>query len=77
MEPPPYIVSAPGKDSRKATPGVKVITLLTDFGLKDPYVGIMKGVIHTIAGAHVAPSTVKPSESPPLAHFVSYGLLLV
>jgi S-adenosyl-L-methionine hydrolase (adenosine-forming) len=47
MEPPPYIVSAPGKDSR-TTPGVKVITLLTDFGLKDPYVGIMKGVILSI-----------------------------
>jgi S-adenosyl-L-methionine hydrolase (adenosine-forming) len=47
MEPPPYIVSAPGKDSR-TIPGVKVITLLTDFGLKDPYVGIMKGVILSI-----------------------------
>jgi S-adenosylmethionine hydrolase len=47
MEPPPYIVSTPGGDSR-ATPGVKVITLLTDFGLKDPYVGIMKGVILSI-----------------------------
>jgi S-adenosyl-L-methionine hydrolase (adenosine-forming) len=47
MEPPPYIVSAPGKNSR-TTPGVKVITLLTDFGLKDPYVGIMKGVILSI-----------------------------
>jgi hypothetical protein len=47
MEPPPYIVSAPGNDSR-TTPGVKVITILTDFGLKDPYVGIMKGVILSI-----------------------------
>ena len=47
MEPPPYIVSAHGKDSR-TTPGVKVITLLTDFGLKDPYVGIMKGVMLSI-----------------------------
>jgi S-adenosyl-L-methionine hydrolase (adenosine-forming) len=47
MEPPPYIVSAPGKDFR-TNPGVKVITLLTDFGLKDPYVGIMKGVILSI-----------------------------
>jgi S-adenosyl-L-methionine hydrolase (adenosine-forming) len=47
MEPPPYIISVPGKDSR-TTPGVKVITLLTDFGLKDPYVGIMKGVILSI-----------------------------
>jgi S-adenosyl-L-methionine hydrolase (adenosine-forming) len=47
MEPPPYIVSAPGKDSR-TNPDVKVITLLTDFGLKDPYVGIMKGVILSI-----------------------------
>jgi hypothetical protein len=27
---------------------VKAITLLTDFGLKDPYVGIMKGVILSI-----------------------------
>jgi S-adenosylmethionine hydrolase len=27
---------------------VKVITLLTDFGLKDPYVGVMKGVILSI-----------------------------
>ncbi|OIP68803.1 MAG: hypothetical protein AUK43_14710 [Oscillatoriales cyanobacterium CG2_30_40_61] len=26
----------------------KIITLLTDFGLKDSYVGIMKGVIHQI-----------------------------
>ncbi|MFQ3614292.1 MAG: SAM-dependent chlorinase/fluorinase [Cyanobacteriota bacterium] len=25
------------------------ISLLTDFGLQDPYVGIMKGVIHTLA----------------------------
>jgi len=47
MEPPPYMVTAPGKDSR-TTPGVKIITLLTDFGLKDPYVGIMKGVILSI-----------------------------
>jgi S-adenosyl-L-methionine hydrolase (adenosine-forming) len=47
MEPPPYMVSASGKDFR-TTPGVKVITLLTDFGLKDPYVGIMKGVILSI-----------------------------
>jgi S-adenosyl-L-methionine hydrolase (adenosine-forming) len=28
---------------------VKVVTLLTDFGLKDPYVGMMKGVILSIA----------------------------
>lgn len=28
---------------------MKTITLLTDFGLKDPYVGIMKGVILSIA----------------------------
>ena len=27
----------------------KPIVLLTDFGISDPYVGIMKGVIHTIA----------------------------
>ena len=27
---------------------MKIITLLTDFGLKDPYVGIMKGVILSI-----------------------------
>lgn len=27
---------------------MKTITLLTDFGLKDPYVGIMKGIILTI-----------------------------
>jgi S-adenosyl-L-methionine hydrolase (adenosine-forming) len=47
MEPPPYIVTALRKDSR-TTPGVKVITLLSDFGLKDPYVGIMKGVILSI-----------------------------
>src|SRR5512137_1181642 len=47
MEPPPYIVTAKGKDFR-TTPGVKIITLLTDFGLKDPYVGIMKGVILSI-----------------------------
>jgi len=26
----------------------RIITLLTDFGLKDPYVGIMKGVLLTI-----------------------------
>jgi S-adenosylmethionine hydrolase len=47
MEPPPYMVSAPRKDSR-TNPGMKAITLLTDFGLKDPYVGIMKGVILSI-----------------------------
>jgi S-adenosylmethionine hydrolase len=47
VEPPPYIFSAHGKDAG-TTPGVKVITLLTDFGLKDPYVGIMKGVILSI-----------------------------
>jgi S-adenosylmethionine hydrolase len=47
MEPPPYIFSAHGKDAG-TTPGAKVITLLTDFGLKDPYVGIMKGVILSI-----------------------------
>jgi hypothetical protein len=47
MEPPPYIFSAHGKDAG-TTPGVKIITLLTDFGLKDPYVGIMKGVILSI-----------------------------
>jgi S-adenosyl-L-methionine hydrolase (adenosine-forming) len=47
MEPPPYMVSASGKNSR-TTPNVKVITLLTDFGLQDPYVGIMKGVILSI-----------------------------
>ena len=41
------MVNTSGKDSR-TTPGVKVITLLTDFGLKDPYVGIMKGVILSI-----------------------------
>ncbi|MCX5798277.1 MAG: SAM-dependent chlorinase/fluorinase, partial [Proteobacteria bacterium] len=27
---------------------MKIITLLTDFGLKDPYAGIMKGVILSI-----------------------------
>jgi len=27
---------------------MKIITLLTDFGLKDAYVGIMKGVIFSI-----------------------------
>jgi S-adenosylmethionine hydrolase len=48
MEAAPYILSAHGKDSG-TTPGVKVITLLTDFGLKDPYVGIMKGVILSIS----------------------------
>jgi S-adenosylmethionine hydrolase len=48
MEPPPYIFSAHGKDAG-TTPGAKVITLLTDFGLKDPYVGIMKGVILSIS----------------------------
>jgi len=47
MEPPPYMISVSGKDSR-ANPGMKAITLLTDFGLKDPYVGIMKGVILSI-----------------------------
>jgi S-adenosyl-L-methionine hydrolase (adenosine-forming) len=29
-------------------PGANIITVLTDFGLKDPYVGIMKGVILSI-----------------------------
>ena len=28
--------------------GVPMITLTTDFGLEDPYVGIMKGVIFNI-----------------------------
>ena len=27
---------------------MKIITLLTDFGMKDPYTGIMKGVILSI-----------------------------
>ncbi|NPV74768.1 MAG: SAM-dependent chlorinase/fluorinase [Anaerolineae bacterium] len=36
----------------------KIITLLTDFGLKDGYPGIMKGVIWTIApDAHIADLT--------------------
>ena len=46
----------------RAHPAAKIITLLTDFGLKDPYVGILKGVIHAIAGAHVSPSTGKATE---------------
>ncbi len=47
MEPPSYIISSRGKDSGMV-PGIKIITLLTDFGLKDPYVGTMKGVILSI-----------------------------
>lgn len=31
------------------TRGPKIITLLTDFGLRDPFVGVMKGVIASIA----------------------------
>ena len=29
----------------------RLVTLLTDFGLTDPYVGVMKGVILTLAPA--------------------------
>ena len=47
MEIPPCVLSARWKDAG-TTPGIKIITLLTDFGLKDPYVGIMKGVILSI-----------------------------
>jgi S-adenosyl-L-methionine hydrolase (adenosine-forming) len=36
-----------GIQSRKGR-NLQIITLLTDFGLKDPYVGIMKGVILSI-----------------------------
>lgn len=36
-------------------PARKIITLLTDFGLKDPYVGILKGVILAVTGAHACP----------------------
>ncbi|MBA4391273.1 MAG: hypothetical protein C0399_10090 [Syntrophus sp. (in: bacteria)] len=43
----------------RTRPAAKIITLLTDFGLKDPYAGILKGVIHAITGTHVAPSTSK------------------
>ncbi len=45
-----YVHNASGKAGTYQT--AKIITLLTDFGLKDPYVGIMKGVIHTITGTH-------------------------
>lgn len=47
----------------RAHPAAKLITLLTDFGLKDPYVGILKGVIHTIAGAHAFPPGGRVSPS--------------
>lgn len=47
MQPSPYTLTAHGKD-HKIIPGIKIITLLTDFGLKEPYVGIMKGVILSI-----------------------------
>lgn len=43
-----FVHNARGKVARQ-TAGI--ITLLSDFGLKDPYVGIMKGVIHNIIGA--------------------------
>lgn len=35
--------------TRKRTPSVPIITLLTDFGLKDHFVGVLKGVITGIA----------------------------
>lgn len=38
----------PGISGCSSTEPVSVITLLTDFGLKDPYVGIMKGVILSV-----------------------------
>lgn len=40
----------------KALPAAKIITLLTDFGLKDPYVSILKRVIYAITGAHARPT---------------------
>jgi S-adenosylmethionine hydrolase len=45
-----FVHNASGKASTCQT--AKIITLLTDFGLKDPYAGIMKGVIHAITGTH-------------------------
>ncbi len=36
-----------------ATESFPIITLLSDFGLQDPYVGIMKGVMLGIAGPHL------------------------
>lgn len=44
----PYIARGIRSKESGAIPGAKIITLLTDFGLKDPYVGIMKGVILSI-----------------------------
>ncbi len=40
-----------GKIVMRGKPGPPLITLLTDFGLKDHFVGVMKGVIASIAPA--------------------------
>ena len=42
------IYYGPFLDDRRAVFRVNLITLTSDFGLKDPFVGMMKGVIHTI-----------------------------
>ena len=42
------IYYGPFRDDRRAVFRVNLITLTSDFGLKDPFVGMMKGVIHTI-----------------------------
>jgi S-adenosyl-L-methionine hydrolase (adenosine-forming) len=45
---PPYIAHGVRSKESGAISSAKIITLLTDFGLQDPYVGIMKGVILSI-----------------------------
>lgn len=41
--------SAPGSASGKPRPHAHCLALLTDFGLDDPYVGQLKGVLHRLA----------------------------
>jgi S-adenosyl-L-methionine hydrolase (adenosine-forming) len=45
---PPYIARSVRSKKSGAILSTKIVTLLTDFGLQDPYVGIMKGVILSI-----------------------------
>ena len=39
------ILRAQGENPEPAMPRRPIVTLLTDFGLADPYVAVMKGVI--------------------------------
>jgi hypothetical protein len=52
-KPPGIVMKKEKRDTDKSPPNV--ITLLTDFGTVDPFVGVMKGVIHLI---HPAARTI-------------------